>query len=160
MSFSTITFWPWILSLSDVLYITFSWTFVNIVKTSEKSCVNWANSKSNHISFPNLYTFLIHIVIKRNRFYKSITSTKLITSLKSTIKLYRFQKNGLFGLWLSSTLISFDDKPPWYEMWRNMWRMMYKILLSLVSLNNNILTIHLSECTPISECPYQLKPIN
>ena len=47
-----------------------------------------------------------------NRFYKTITSTKLITSINSTIKMYRFQKNRLFGAQLSSTLISFDDEPP------------------------------------------------
>ena len=30
-------------------------------------------------------------------FYKSITLTKLITSINSTIKMYRFQKNELCG---------------------------------------------------------------
>ena len=32
-----------------------------------------------------------------NRFYKWITSAKLITSINLAIKMYRFQKNRLFG---------------------------------------------------------------
>ena len=31
---------------------------------------------------------------------------------KHSPNMFRFQKNGLFGAGLSSTLISFDEKPP------------------------------------------------
>ena len=51
MSFKVIMSRTWKLSLSDVLKVNFSWIFVNIVQTSEKSCVYWANSKNNLISF-------------------------------------------------------------------------------------------------------------
>ena len=85
-----------------------------------------------------------------NRFYKSFTSTKLITSINSTIKMYRLQKNGLFWciiieyswrIWFLWTFMHYRKKTLLingffylfityrYEMWRTMARMMNKILV-------------------------------
>ena len=56
-----------------------------------------------------------------NRFYKSFTSTKLITSINSTIKMYRLQKNGLFWciiieyyniIWWWATIEGYDFFEP------------------------------------------------
>ena len=64
----------------------------NSVKITLLSGFAWTLTyEQNILSDPYLYKAL------SNRFYKWITSAKLIISINLAIKMYRFQKNGLFG---------------------------------------------------------------
>ena len=78
--------------------------FVRIVQTCKKSYAKMV--KITTFLFVFVITFTYHqdflsdkycYKTLSNRFYESITSAKLITLINSTIKMYQFQKNGLFG---------------------------------------------------------------
>ena len=47
---------------------------------------------------------------------KQFNSIKLLTSINSTIQMYQFQKNRLFGASLLNTLIAVDDESPLQDM--------------------------------------------
>ena len=79
---------------------------LNIVQSIEESCDKWTNSKITTLLSEFVWTFTYHqdflfdpncYKTLSNGFYKSITATKLITSINSKVKMYRFQKNELFG---------------------------------------------------------------
>ena len=82
--------------------------FVRIVQTCKKSCLVLLAKMVMITTFLSVFVipFTYHqdflsdkycYKTLSNRFYESITSAKLITLINSTIKMYQFQKNGLFG---------------------------------------------------------------